>query len=576
MNHLLQQAIQHHYLGELSEAEKLYRTILQIEPNHPDANHNLGVIAVAVDKLELALLFFKLALETNPTQAQFWLSYIDALIKVEQFDLAREVLEKGCKVGLTGEKIEEFIEHLNQISITESIKLFGVFLEKGNYIEAEKIARKITTQIPVNGEGWKALGFVLQKQDRIMESLEPCELSVLLLANDPECHNNLSIALIGHNDFIRAEKHYLIALDIYRFSKKKIDSSKVYNDLGILLYRLNRLNEAEIKYKKALELNQDNVIAHYNFALLLLLEGKLKDGWTEFMWFYHPRCTHQDKSIQPNTSAPQWIGESLNGKTILIIPEQGLGDMIQFIRYAELLKKHGATVCVGVKESLSIIFKTISYIDQIIKSDEPCILDYWTFPLQLPYYFQTTIETIPCNVPYLFADETKSIWWNEWLNQKIPTTNKRVGLVWAGNPKHPNDANRSLSFSQLAIFSDLENVTFVSLQLGEKEKKQINQGLEGVTILDASSFLYDFTDSAALLKNLDVLITVDSAPAHLAGALNFPVWVMITKVPDWRWLLERSDSPWYPSMRLFRQPEIGDWTSVLNDVKTALIQLNSQ
>jgi ADP-heptose:LPS heptosyltransferase len=176
-------------------------------------------------------------------------------------------------------------------------------------------------------------------------------------------------------------------------------------------------------------------------------------------------------------------------------------------------------------------------------------------------------------VPYLSADETKISWWRGWLNEQIPTENKRVGLVWAGNPVHSNDANRSIDFSELAAFSDVKNVTFVSLQLGEKAQKDTKIVRESITILDAAPHIKDFTDTAALLSALDLLITVDSAPAHLAGALNLPVWTLITKVPDWRWLLERDDSVWYKSTRLFRQPEVGDWVSVLRDVKIALEQL---
>ena len=180
---------------------------------------------------------------------------------------------------------------------------------------------------------------------------------------------------------------------------------------------------------------------------------------------------------------------------------------------------------------------------------------------------------MPLNVPYLSADETKILWWREWLNSQIPAENKCVGLVWAGNPVHANDANRSIAFEELAAFSNVKNVTFVSLQLGEKASNDTKIVRENITILDAAPFIHDFTDTAALLSALDLLITVDSAPAHLAGALNLPVWTLVTKVPDWRWLLERDDSIWYKSTRLFRQPEVGDWASVLADVKMVLEQL---
>jgi ADP-heptose:LPS heptosyltransferase len=303
--------------------------------------------------------------------------------------------------------------------------------------------------------------------------------------------------------------------------------------------------------------------------------GRLREGWAQYQWFYHPQNTNPSKPNQPNLTAPQWNGEPLQGKTILIHSEQGFGDLIQFVRYAEQLKASGATVWVLVTKPLVELFKTVPWIDRVLDNGEQhqTTFDFWVFPLALPYWFQTTLETVPLNVPYLSADETKVLWWREWLNQQIPVENKRVGLVWAGNPIQLNNKNRSLALNQFSVLADLPNITFVSLQLGEEAQHEVKNTSAGLNIVDASFFINDFSDSAALLKNLDVLVTVCSAPAHLAGALDVPVWTMISKPFDWRWLLAREDSIWYKSTRLFRQPEVGDWASVLADVKVALKQL---
>jgi tetratricopeptide (TPR) repeat protein len=538
----LQQAIKHHKAGELLQAEQFYRAILENQPNHPDVNHNLGMIAVTVNKSELALPFFKLALETDPNQAQFWLSYIDALIQVEQFDLASDILWKGRAMGLNGAKTEDFATYLDKIKSnkkqnseepsTKQISDFTFLFGQNYYVEAEALARELTTYFPKSGIAWKALAAVIAETKSKSEALLLMEKAANFLPNDVEIHNNISC----------------------------------------FLTELSRFEEAKNTYIHALKLKPKLPITHYYFSKLLKLTGQYKQGWAEYLWFYHPQCIDKSKPPIPNTSKPPWQGESLQNKTILIFNEQGFGDMIQFVRYAELLKMRGATVFVMAKPALVEIFKTILWIDGVVECDAHCEFDFWAFPMQLPHWFETTLETIPCNVPYMSADKIKSAWWRDWLNTKIPIANKRVGLVWAGNPEHSNDAKRSLSFSQLAVFSGLKNVSFVSLQLGKVAQNAVYKGLDNMTILDASVFIHDFSDSAALLKNLDLLITVDSAPAHLAGALNLPVWVIITAVPDWRWLLERHDSPWYSSMRLFRQPKTDDWTSVLVAVKMALIE----
>ncbi len=600
MTDILEQAIEHHRTGQLAQAEQLYRTILQTEPSHPDANHNLGVLYFAVNNFEVALPFFKTALEINPNHLQFLLSYLDALLKTEQFELAKSVLEQGQERGLNSEKLGQLAVYLSEPTLIEMEKLLSLFNQK-NYAQAESFSQNLIQRFPNHGFAWKALGAIFQEQEQFEKSLEAKKKSVELLPNDFEANYNLGNTLQSVDCLDEAEKHYRQALAInpnyaeafyslgctlrklgrlqeaeqsYRNAiSVKPDYAQAYINLGDLLNSLDCLQEAEANYETAIRLQPNCADFHFNLAIFLLLLGQFERGWKEYLWLHHPDCTSISKPENPGLSKPQWQGESLEGKTVLICCDQGLGDMIQFARYSENLKNLGATVWVGVHDSLIELIKTVPWIDRVcatgdqIKRDE---YDYWTFFMTLPSHFNTVLETIPATVPYITADETKSAWWKDWLAKQIPENHKRVGLVWAGNPLHLNDANRSLAFSELAAFSDLKNVIFVSLQLGEKAQNELATGLEGVTILDASPFIHDFTDSAALLNSLDLLLTIDSSPAHLAGALNLPVWLMLPKVPDWRWLLNRNDSPWYKSMRLFRQKEIGDWTSVLNDIKTEL------
>ncbi len=516
------------------------------------------------------------------------------------------------------------------------INTVAALYNQRQFVEAETAARELIQRFPKHGFGWKVLGAVLQSVGRISESIEAKQTAADLSPNDAEAwsnlgntyqeqnrledaekclrqavkissnlavaHNNLGITLEKLKRLNEAELCYQQAISLrpdyaesyynYGVTLQKLErfdeaeknyrqtislspSPKAHSNLGLVLKNKSQFLESEQHFLAALQLDPQFIDAHYNFGLLLLLLGRLKEGWAQYQWFYHPQNTNPSKPNQPNLTAPQWQGEPLQGKTILIHSEQGFGDMIQFVRYAEHLKAHGATVWVLVTTPLVELFKTIPWIDRVLNNGEQhqTTFDFWVFPLALSYWFQTTLETIRVNVPYLSADEAKIIWWRDWLNSQIPAENKKVGLVWAGNPVHSNDANRSIDFAELTAFSNVKNVTFVSLQLGEKAQKELENCPENVTILDAAPHIKDFTDTAALLSALDLLMTVDSAPAHLAGALNLPVWTLVTKVPDWRWLLERNDSVWYNSTRLFRQPEIGDWASVLHDVRTALEML---
>lgn len=504
------------------------------------------------------------------------------------------------------------------------------------YLEAETGARELIVKFPKHGFGYKVLGAVLQAVGRIDESLDAKQKAADLSPNDGEAwnnlgntyqeqnrleeaekclhqaikvapnlavaYNNLGITLEKLKRLDEAEKVYQQAISLrpdyaeayynYAITLQKLERfadagknyrqaislnpnhAKAHSNLGLVLKHQEQFVESEQHFLTALQLDPQYIDAHYNYGLLLLLLGRLKEGWAQYQWFYHPQNLNPSKPNQPNLQVPQWQGQPLQGKTILIHSEQGFGDLIQFVRYAQHLKANGATVWVLVTKPLVKIFKTVPWIERVLENGQQhqAVFDYWVFPLALPFWFQTTLETVPCNVPYLFTDETKVLWWREWLTLQIPAENKRVGLVWAGNPIQLNNKNRSLKLSQFSVFADLPNITFVSLQLGKEAQNEVKNAPDGLNIVDASFFINDFSDSAALLKNLDVLITVCSAPAHLAGALDVPVWTIISKPFDWRWLLEREDSVWYKNTRLFRQSKSGDWHGVLENVKTQLLE----
>ncbi|MEO6436801.1 MAG: glycosyltransferase family 9 protein, partial [Tepidisphaeraceae bacterium] len=276
----------------------------------------------------------------------------------------------------------------------------------------------------------------------------------------------------------------------------------------------------------------------------------------------------------PQSAQPKWDGSPLAGRTILLYSEQGLGDSIQFVRYVSMLREQrgAGRVVVVCEPPLMPLLKTIAGVDEVAprlgshpRFDVHCAL------ASLPYHFGTTLATIPHDVPYVAHNAQRAAQWREEL--KLTRDVRNVGLVWAGSSVHKNDRNRSCRLSDFAplggVGNGAENVRFVSLQLGPA-RDELASAPPGMTITDAAGGIRDFSDSAALLAELDLLITVDTAPAHLAGALGRSVWTILPFVPDFRWMLDRTDSPWYPTMRLFRQSKAGDWAGVMGEVSAAL------
>ncbi len=347
------------------------------------------------------------------------------------------------------------------------------------------------------------------------------------------------------------------------------DLVEAHINLGNARKSQRKVDEAAEAYTRALSLDPANPEAHWNFAQVLLLMGRLGEGWAEYAW--RTKC-EEFSAVNWNFKQPLWDGSDLNGRTVLLYAEQGFGDTIQFLRYLPMVAAQGAAKGGGVilqcPAPLTRLFEAapaaagIQLVTEI--GDTPFDLQA---PLHtLPGLFATTLDTIPADVPYLRppGDTPPAL---------DSSGGLKVGLVWGGDPKHKNDANRSLGFERFTPLLDMEGVDFYSLQVGERggdiRNNQALGGLEG-KITDLGKGLSDFADTAAAVGQLDLVITVDTSVAHLAGALGAPVWTLLPWVPDWRWLLDRDDSPWYPTMRLFRQPAAGDWDAVIGEVGAAL------
>jgi len=336
------------------------------------------------------------------------------------------------------------------------------------------------------------------------------------------------------------------------------------NNLGNLLKKMGNFDDALSSYRQAIAVRPDYAEAHQNEALILLLRGDFENGWQKYAWRWKTKRSARSKR---EFAQPVWTGEDLAGKCILLHHEQGFGDTIQFCRLAPMIAERGGKVILECQPSLHSLLNPIHGVHQVIAQPYDLTgFDYRVALLDLPKILQLTVEAIPSAVPYLTPSEERLSRWKDRLSD---SDHLNVGVVWFGNASHGDDRNRSIP---IQTFSDLLNVEGVRFFGLNKEERQADiAALSNAANLENIGHLFDdFEDTAAAIAALDLVITVDTAVAHLAGALGKPVWTLLPFVPDWRWMLDRDDSPWYPTMRLFRQRSRGDWKEVIESVKSEL------
>jgi Flp pilus assembly protein TadD len=406
-------------------------------------------------------------------------------------------------------------------------------------------------------EAHNHLGTVLLAQGNAQQALACHRTALALRAGDPRtlCYLGDALAYQGALD---------AAIDSYRQSLS-IDPTdhETHNNLGNALLDARRLDEAIACYRQALSLRPDLLAIRSNLSKALLTQGNLLEGFAEqeSRW-----CV----AANPTGALPPdvWDGRDVRGKTVLIHTEQGFGDTIQFIRYAPLLAARGARVVIECQPQLQRLLQAMPGVDGVLgRGQQLPPFDFRALLMSLPANFKTTLETIPAQVPYLRAPNELTQRWRQRLAEDRQCL--KVGLAWAGNPRQKNDHNRSMQLSMLAPLARVPGARFYSLQTGDAAR-QLNECGGALRLVDCAPELFDFAQTAALIENLDLVISVDTAVAHLAGALGRPVWTLLAFAADWRWLLHRADNPWYPTMRLFRQRSWGDWTPVVERVLTEL------
>ena len=396
-------------------------------------------------------------------------------------------------------------------------------------------------------------------------SLEAFRTAIKFKPDYAGAYYNIGNALLGSGKFDMAVDSYRSALDI------QPDYAEVHCGLGVALKEIDMLDEAMACFREALRIDHDLVEARLNLGSLLLAQGRYAEAWPEYETRYDHRYAGR-QSIPPVFPFPRWQGEDLTGKSLVVWPEQGFGDSIQFARYFPMLKSMGVSkLTVVCRPQLEFLLKQTKGVDAVIDHSSAASLplhDYWTFQMSLPLRFSTTVGTIPADLPYLAAPAERVDRWSDALQKDRCL----VGLVWKGSPGHQNDANRSIhDVSMLDPLWSVRGVTYVSLQKETGDGGAASPHMGG-KMLHLGRDMLDFADAAAIIDQLDIVICVDTAIAHLAGSMGKLCWVMLPAIgTDWRWFRGRTDSPWYPGvMKLFRQGRYEGWSETISDVAREL------
>lgn len=529
-------------LGRAKDAEAVCREAIAIDPNFNEAYLNLGVALEAQGRDNDAASAYQQAIKTNATYAQAYLNFGNLLHRNGRLDEAGGCFREAARFEPNNGSAQN--------------NLAAVLLEFGRADEAESHARLAVQLQPLNAVTHNTLAYALIEQRRFTEAEPFCHEARRLNPALPEAHNNLGIVFQELGLFEASERAHREAL------KYRPGYADAYSNLALVLRMMNRVDEAIAAGQEAIRLNPNLADGHSNLALALLLAGRFEDAWPEYEWRWKLRRFQ----APPTFDKPRWTGDALDGRTLLIHAEQGLGDTIQFCRYASILAEQGK-IYLLVAPELATLLGSLTGIAGVV-TNLATLPDYDLYcPLMsLPGLLGTTVETIPGDVPYLTADPERVAAWRT----RIDTLKDlRIGLAWAGGGSLISDKRRSLKLKQLAPLAQTPGVSFVSLQKGEAAKQVAPDGL---VLNDWTEELADFADTAALIETLDLVIAVDTAVAHLAGALGKPVWLLNRFDTDWRWLLRRDDSPWYPSLQQFRQTKPGDWDGVLVSVAAALAE----
>jgi tetratricopeptide (TPR) repeat protein len=620
-----QQALALHRQSRLDEARVLYEQVLQLQPQHSPAWHLLGILALQSNQPELARELIEKAILIDPQQAEFHNSLGNALALLGRHEEAIPSYDKAValhpanadtrfnranalyyskqhEAALAGydEAIalkSDYADAYNNRGLAlASLKRYeaalasydqaiafnadfalaysnrGLVLKELHQFEAALVSYERAIALKADfAEAHSNRGLVLKELNQFEAALANYDRAIALKANFAEAHSNRGLVLKELNQFEAALASYDRAIAL------NPDFAEAYSNRGLVKQDLHQLDAALADFDQAIALKGDFAVAYFNRAMASLTVGDFKNGWIDYEWRWKG---DSGAIIKDGRRLPQpcWLGnEPLAGKTILLHSEQGLGDTLQFCRYVKWVADLGARVILEVQRPLQSLLADLEGVTQVLsQGDARPAFDYYCPLMSLPLAFKTTLPTLPARIPYLRSNAQKALHWQQLLGEK---TKLRVGLVWSGGfrANQPelwaiND-RRNVPLAKLALLKH-PDIEFYSLQKGQPAESDLanltSRNWEGPHLTDFTNLLSDFSDTAALLEQLDLLISVDTSMAHLAGAMGKPVWVLNRYDACWRWLLDRTDSPWYPTATLYRQERAGDWDSVIHRVRSDL------
>jgi len=576
----LEQASRLRQHGYVEQAKEIYKEILDINPRVYEANYSLSVISLNQGDYEVGIEFGKKALKINRNDETLYNNIGSSLAFLKRYDEALNYLCAAVKISpkytqalfnkgsvlLEKKLYEESLVFFNRAIVTEkndpeiysnrSMALLGL----GRYLEALDSINEAIFIEPNFPEGHYNKGFILEKLGKLDEAIFSYDNSISLNSENAEAYNNRGNILLNLKEMEDS------ICDLSKAIELKPEYPDPYNNMGNAYLNLNRVDEAVKLFERSIELSCDITEATFNRSLALLVAGNYESGFIEYESRWNTRSF---SPLFTRNDIPNWTGnDDISSRSILLYAEQGIGDTIQFARFVKMVEDLCPNVYLKIQPPLKRLFSETFKSAIFVNQEDSSLLkfDYQCSILSLPNVFRTDLNTIPNPLQFNTI--------NYDLNKfRIKSQNRgklRIGLVCSGNIKHGNDKSRSISTKQLIEFLP-QNAEYFSLQ------KEFREGEKDILIQnEISTFedqIDDFFDTAALCSLMDLVITVDTSVAHLAGSMNIPTWILIPFCPDWRWLLDRTDSPWYPSVRLFRQKNIGDWTSPLSQISSRLSEM---
>jgi tetratricopeptide (TPR) repeat protein len=546
---LVAQALGLHRQGRLDEAEKIYTRVLKVQRDHFDALHLLGVLNHQRGRTGEALRLITAALEVNPRSADALSNRALVLHALKRSGEALQCLDMALSLA------PDHLDALNNRG--------NVLLDLKRPAEAAAAFDAVLAREPRHVQALINRGNALAELGQGERALADYEAALALAPGHP-------LALYNRGNALRALGRALDALACYDRALAAMPAHvNTWLNRGLALASLNRHGEALESYGKALALQPDHADARFNAALSRLTLGDYRHGFQD----YEARWLRSGMAGPERLRAPLWLGQSpLARKTILLHAEQGLGDTVQFARYVPLLARAGATVVLEVQPELKDLLAGLDGAAAVIARGEPRPPFDVHCPLgSLPLACKTEAATVPAEIPYLRASEPRIARWRPRL-AALPAP--RIALAWSGRESHANDRNRSIPLARLEPLLATPAMSFVSVQRDVRAADAEALARDG-RILHVGGELADFADTAAVLSLVDLLICVDTSVAHVAGALGRPALVLLPFQPDWRWMLGRDRSPWYPALQLFRQPAVGDWDSVIERVRLQLAAMTA-